>query len=198
MGALAVFLLSLIPIAAARQQPQGTTVTVVGLVTVPSGDFASSSGDEGFAVLDQTAGIWISVAKNPGLHRGQRVEVTGPLATSNARLQINATSVKPLPGSLLLVTTGQVGAATLGDIITVEGTITQEPQKDDTYGYKMFIDDGSGAAQIYLNRTTDIDPHAAYLKKGKRLRVTGFGNQYNSAYEVDPRDRRDLVPLPAK
>src|ERR1700750_3519055 len=53
-----------IPIVTARVQAQGTTVAVMGLVTVPSGNFRSSSEDEGFAIQDQTAGIWISVKKN--------------------------------------------------------------------------------------------------------------------------------------
>lgn len=190
-----------IPIAAARQQGQGATVTVVGLVTVPSGDFKSSSDDEGFAVQDQTAGIWVSVAKNLHLHLGQKVQVSGTLGTSAGKLQIQSATVKPLAGTVLRVATGQVGAATLGDIITIEGTITSAGvTKDLPYGWKLWVDDGSGAAQVYLNRTTDIDPHAPYLKAGKRLRVTGFGNQYTAGsintYEVDPRSKRDLTPLP--
>lgn len=185
-----------IPIAAARQQAQGAAVTVLGLVTVPSGDFTSSSGDEGFAVQDQTAGIWVAAAKNLHLHRGQRVLVSGTIGTNAGKLQIAPASITPMPGSTLRVATGQVGTATLGDIVTIEGTITQNVVDDLPYGYKLFLDDGSGAAQVYLNKSTDINPHAPYLKAGRRLRVTGFGNQYNTAYEVDPRSRRDLVPLP--
>jgi hypothetical protein len=66
-----------IPIVTARVQAQGTTVAVMGLVTVPSGNFRSSSGDEGFAIQDQTAGIWISVKKNLKFKVGQRVLVSG-------------------------------------------------------------------------------------------------------------------------
>lgn len=187
-----------IPIATARQQAQGTTVTVLGLVTVPSGAFASSSGDEGFAVQDQTAGIWVSVTKDLHLRVGQRVEVTGVLGQNENKLQIvpaDASGVKVLPGSGLRIATGKIGAATLGYIVTVEGTVTQAPARDESYGYKMLLDDGSGAVQVYLNTSTNIDPHAPYLAAGRRLRVTGFGNQYSTTYEVDPRSRADLVPL---
>jgi DNA/RNA endonuclease YhcR with UshA esterase domain len=186
-----------IPIAAARQQAQGAKVTVVGLVTVPSGDFSSSSGDQGFAIQDQTAGIWVSVAKNLHLRLGQKVQVSGTLGTSAGKLQIASATVKPLAGKMLRVATGQVGAATLGYVITIEGTITAAGVTDDLpYGYKLWLDDGSGSAQVYLNKSTDIDPKAPYLKAGRRLRVTGFGNQYETTYEVDPRSRRDLTPLP--
>lgn len=183
-----------VPIAAARQQAQGTSVTVEGLVTVPSGDFRSSSSDEGFAVQDQTGGIWVSVTKNLHLRVGQRVRVSGTLGESEEKLQIVASpaDVQRLPGQELRVATGQVGAATLGFLLTVEGTVTQPVEKDLPYGYKVFIDDGSGPVQIYLNASTDIDPLSPWFKPGRKIRVTGFGNQYGTAYEVDPRSRRDI------
>ncbi len=183
-----------IPIAAARQQAQGTTVTVEGLVTVPSGDFSSSSEDEGFAIQDQTAGIWISLAQNLHLRLGQRVEVTGTLGQSEEKLQIvtSPAQVKRLPGKELRVATGQVGAATLGYLITVEGTVTQPVEDDPPYGYKVFIDDGSGSVQIYLNASTNINPRSPLFKPGRKIRVVGFGNQYGDVYEVDPRSRRDV------
>lgn len=186
---------SFIPIAKARQQAQGTAVTVVGLVTVPSGDFSSSSGDEGFAIQDQTAGIWVSVKKNPHLLTGQKVQITGILGASNQKLQIVPSKVEKLAGRQLRVCTGEVGPATMGYLITVEGTITsQGVQKDLPDGWKLWLDDGSGQAQVYINKSTDIDAYAPYLKPGRKLRVTGFANQYDKAYEVDPRSKKDLEP----
>lgn len=186
-----------VPIAAARQQTQGTTVTVEGLVTVPSGDFRSSSSDEGFAIQDQTGGIWVSLSKNLRLRLGQRVWVTGTIGESEEKLQLltDPAGVQRLPGRQLRVATGQVGTATLGFLITVEGTVTQPVEDDLPYGYKVFIDDGSGAVQIYLNASTDIDPKAPVFKQGRKIRVTGFGNQYGTTYEVDPRSRRDIQPV---
>jgi hypothetical protein len=188
-----------IPIAAARTQTQGTTVAVMGLVTVPSGNFRSSSEDEGFAIQDQTAGIWISVKKDLRLEIAQRVLITGTLGQSVGKLQIAPNSpadVEALPGVRLRVATGQVGVATLGYLISVEGTITQDGVVADLpYGYKVFVNDGSGVAQVYLNASTNINPRAPYLKPGRQLRVTGFGSQYNTTYEIEPRDRRDLEPV---
>jgi hypothetical protein len=88
----------------------------MGLVTVPSGDFRSSSEDEGFAIQDQTAGIWISVKKNLKFKVGQKVLVSGTLGQSFGKLQIvpnNLADVEALPGVKLRVATGQVGMATL-------------------------------------------------------------------------------------
>ena len=187
-----------IPIAAARAQAQGTTVTVIGLVTVPSGTFRSSSEDEGFAIQDQTGGIWVSVKKNPELALGQKVMVTGTLGTSAGKLQIVPTDVVKLSGTDLSVATGQVGKATLGFLITIEGTVAKPLVADLPYGYKLFLNDGSGIAQVYLNASTNIDPKAPYLAVGQRLRVTGFGSQYDTTYEVEPRSKMDLTPLAKK
>lgn len=189
-----------IPIVTARVQPQGTTVAVMGLVTVPSGNFQSSSADEGFAIQDQTAGIWISVRKKLKFKIGQRVLVTGTLGESFGKLQIvpgDVADVKAFPGGKLRVATGQVGKATLGYLISVEGTITQDGVVDDLpYGYKVFLNDGSGVVQVFLSESTKIDPRVLNLKPGRQLRVTGFGSQYNKTYEIEPRHRRDLEPLP--
>jgi DNA/RNA endonuclease YhcR with UshA esterase domain len=188
-----------IPIAAARAQAQGTTFTIMGLVTVPSGNFRSSSEDEGFAIQDQTAGIWISVKKDLGFEVGQRVLVTGTLGQSVGKLQIvpkSPAGIEVLRGVRLRVATGQVGMATLGYLISVVGTITQDGVVADLpYGYKVFLNDGSGVVQVYLNASTNINPRAPYLKPGRQLRVTGFGSQYNATYEIEPRDRRDLEPI---
>ena len=188
-----------IPIVTARGQPQGSTVAVMGLVTVASGDFRSSSGDEGFAIQDQTAGIWISVKKNLNFKIGQRVLASGILGESFGKLQIvpnSVADVEALPGAKLRVATAQVGRATLGYLISVEGTITQDGVVNDLpYGSKVFLNDGSGAVQVFLSASTNIDPRALDLKPGRQLRVTGFGSQYNTTYEVEPRNRRDLEPI---
>jgi len=188
-----------IPIVTARNQPQGATVAVMGLVTVPSGSFRSSSGDEGFAIQDQTAGIWIGVKENLKLKIGQKVLVRGTLGESNGKLQIVPNSpadVQALAGAKLRVATGQVGKATLGYLISIEGTITQDGVVDDRpYGYKLFLNDGSGVVQVFLSASTNIDPRAPYLKPGRRLRATGFGSQYNATHEIEPRNRRDLEPI---
>ena len=86
--------------------------------------------------------------------------------------------------------------ATLGAIITIEGTVTQAAADDLPYGYKLLVDDGSGAVQVYVNKSTDIDPRSPRLRRGKRVRITGFGSQYSTTYEIEPRDARDVVPLP--
>src|SRR5262245_46528410 len=70
----------LISIAEARTLPLGTIVTIDGSVTVPSGAFSSSTFDQGFAIQDQTGGIYVSTSDNLGFTFKQQVRVTGELA----------------------------------------------------------------------------------------------------------------------
>lgn len=192
--ATSAFGADLLPIAKARMQAVGTEVTVIGLVTVTPGSFTSSTSDAGFAIQDQTGGIWIAAKELTKLRRDQKVRVTGTLGESNAKLQIVPAKIEPLSGRDLRVATGQVGAPILGFIISIEGTITDRGVVDDLpYGYKLFVDDGSGAAQVYISASTGIDPK--FLKAGRRVRVTGFASRYDAAFEVEVRSRRDLQPL---
>lgn len=176
-----------IPIAAARTKSIGANVTVMGLVSVPAGAFASSA-DNGFAVEDQTGGIWVSTQENLKLALGQRVLVTGTLATSFAKLQLNAGEVTRLDGRELRVATGEVGAATLGDIITVEGTIARITD-DSPYGTKLFVNDGSGEAQLFVATSTGI---TTQFEAGQRIRATGFGSVYEKTYELEVRAQGDV------
>src|SRR5215510_9749337 len=131
------------PIAAARDLPLGTTVTIEGQVTVPSGLFSSASlEDQGFAIQDVTGGIYVRMDTNLGLHRNQQVRVTGTLGQSFNILFLDAepSGVELLPSSPLLIATGEVGDATEGLIITVAGVVTGIFD-DPGFGVQFTVDD---------------------------------------------------------
>jgi len=185
-----------IPIAVARHLPLGTVVTVEGSVTVPSGVFASSFFDEGFAVQDLTGGIYVSMADNLGLRFRQEARVTGTLADSGGLLILiplsdadvsthgRGLNVLPLP-----VRTGAIGEATEGRIVLVAGRITRL-EDDEPFGQKVFVNDGSGEIRVFLNNGAGIS--VAGLAPGQLIFVTGFSGQFID-YEIDPRFPTDLV-----
>jgi hypothetical protein len=185
-----------ISIAAARHLPLGTVVTVEGSVTVPSGVFASSFFDEGFAIQDLTAGIYVSMADNLGLRFRQEARVTGTLMDSGGLLILVPLSdgdvsthglglvVLPLP-----TRTGSIGEATEGRIVLVAGRITRL-EDDEPFGQKVFINDGSGEIRIFLNNGAGIS--VAGLAPGQLIFVTGFSGQFID-YEIDPRFPTDLI-----
>lgn len=190
-----------VPIADARALPLGTVVTVEGSITVPSGDFAASTFDQGFGVQDSSGGLYVSIQDNLGLNFHRRVRVTGTLDDDGFNLLVlrpaAASDVEILPGASRVeaepVATGDVSEATEGRLVEVAGVVTRGPTDDLPFGYSVFIDDGTGETQIFIPATTGVNPfRIPYVEVGASLRVTGFSAQFLSQYEVLPRFRGDI------
>ena len=188
-----------ISIAAARSLPLGTVVTIDGSVTVASGAFSSSTFDQGFAIQDQTGGLYISVADNLGFAPRQQVRVTGKLADSFGLLiLIEVTDIKAHGRGpkvqALPVATGAVGEATEGKLVKITGTITQPIFNDLPFGFIIFVNDGSGEVHSFVSASTGID--VSGLSLGQTIEVTGFSGQFDDHFEVDPRVQGDIKVVP--
>jgi len=176
-------------IAEARAMPLGTVVTIEGTVTTPSGVFASSFFDEGFAVQDETAGIFVSFPDTDiGVQPPRRVRVTGVLQDSSGLLVIAPASVKDVkvkgrdkPVEPTWVRTGSVGESTEGSLVRAVGVITQGPIVDGDFGHKFFIDDGSGPINVDVNLGTKVD--VSPLAVGQRATVTVFSSEFDGVPE---------------
>lgn len=196
--ALPVAAAAAVPIAAVRDLPLGTSVTVEGRVTVPSGLFESASlEDQGFVVQDATGGIYVNVATDLGIHRNQQVRVTGILGeVYNIRfLGTDPAGVELLPAAPLLVATGEVGAATEGLIISVSGVVTREVFDERPWGFQFAVDDGSGEIAVFVHESTGINPlEIPFIAVGERIRVTGYSGRFANEFELQPRFPNDLRP----
>ncbi|MEA2757360.1 MAG: hypothetical protein QOJ54_3649 [Aliidongia sp.] len=186
-------------IAEARTRPVGTSVTVEGTVSSPSGDFASSFSDEGFGLQDRSAGLYVSLKDNLKLAPPARVRVTGMIEDHSGLLVIvpadpagvehRGTGPAVVPRA---VKTAAIGEATEGRIVRVTGKLTQAPESDGAYGFKFWVNDGSGAALIFVNTQTGIAMDRLPAV-GARVSVTGFSSQYDTHYEIDPRSLADIA-----
>jgi hypothetical protein len=188
-------------IAAARSLPLGTVVTIDGSVTVPSGAFGSSTFDQGFAIQDRTGGIYISTPDNLGLALRQQVRVTGKLADTvlpGLLVLVDVTEVRPHGSGPKVppvpVSTGDVGEATEGTLVTITGTITQPIVNDLPFGFIIFVNDGSGEVHSFVCASTGID--VSGLSPGQTIEITGFSGQFASDFEVDPRLQSDIRVIP--
>ncbi|SDM41434.1 single stranded DNA-binding domain-containing protein [Allokutzneria albata] len=184
------------PIADARALPLGTTVTVEGTATTPSGAFESSFYDKGFALQDRSAGIYVKTASDLGVRPGRRARVTGVLTDSSGLLTIVPSAngvalgrwgapVLPEP-----VRTAAVGESTEGRLVQAIAKITKPVENDLPYGHKVYVDDGSGEVVVFVNTRTGIG--VGRLAVGDWVRVVGFSSQYSDHYEIDPRFSRDV------
>jgi DNA/RNA endonuclease YhcR with UshA esterase domain len=82
-----------------------------------------------------------------------------------------------------------------GLLIEVEGTITRGPTNDLSFGYSVFLDDGTGETQIFIPASTGVNLFdIPFVTPGNRIRVSGFGGQFQAQYEVLPRFRGDIHP----
>jgi DNA/RNA endonuclease YhcR with UshA esterase domain len=178
----------------ARGMSMGEPVRVSGTVTVQSGAFASSISS-GFAVQDDSAGIYV-VDSNHAFKLGDRVKVTGNRGAEFGQLNIILESAERLAGSGTVnpkpVKTGNAGEAKEGVLIRVEGYVTQT-KSDLPYGYKAFIDDGSGEFLIFVNASTGLVENARDWKVGDFVSVIGFSGQYENTDEIIPRVLSDIT-----
>jgi hypothetical protein len=171
------------PIAVARHHALGTTVSVLGSVTVQSGAF-----DAGFAIQGVVDGIYVLDAGGAARNVGDVVQVTGTLVDNYGLLSIQPTSVNlvlkapPIPAHPR--TTGSVGEATEGQLLHLHGTMVGPLVDDSPYGYKLEIDDGSGPVQIFLYPGTGIS--TAGLVPGAEIETSCFSSQFDTHYECDP------------
>jgi len=192
-----------ISIADARNEPLGTVVTVEGSVTVPSGDFSSSTFDQGFGLQDETGGIYVSTADNPNLNFHRRVQVTGVVGDDGFGLLVlrpaSLADVVTLGGASpvepTVVATGDVSEATEGLLVEVTGVLSRPIVNDLPYGYQVFVNDGSGETQIFIAASTGINPFTIpFIERGRAITVVGYSGQFLSQYEVLPRHRGDIHP----
>jgi DNA/RNA endonuclease YhcR with UshA esterase domain len=186
-----------ITIAQARSLPLGTVVTINGVVTVPSGAFSSSTFDQGFAIQDQTGGIYVSTSDNLGFTLRTQVRVTGTLADTvlpGLLVLVNVTETKPHGSGFkvqpLSVATGDVGEATEGSIVRITGTISQPIVNDLPFGFIIVVNDGTGDVNVFVCASTGIN--VSGLSQGQTIEVTGFSGQFADHFEVDPRMQDDI------
>ncbi len=188
---------SAIPIAEARAMPEGTAVTVVGTVIVPTNVHYPNNWHT--HIQDATGGILIfNLDGIPTTALGQRIEVTGVITTFNCDTEIRPISVTivgndelPVP---LAKSTGQINEEAEGWLVKVSGEITGFA----TAGPHQTIDvnDGSGVATILIRQETSID--ISSLETGTRGSFVGVAHQYDESgvcdtgYQVTPRYQTDL------
>jgi hypothetical protein len=183
------------PIAAARALPLASEVAVAGVVTVPTGAL-----DAGFAVQDATGGIYVNAADSTVRYAvGERVRVRGTSMDNHGMRGIAPSVVEragearaPAPRD---VRTGEVGEATEGWLVRVRGAVVGGVVDDRPYGWKVYVDDGSGRLLVFVGVATGIDV-SRFITPGQRVQITGLSGQYDDHHEILPRGPADVVLLP--
>jgi DNA/RNA endonuclease YhcR with UshA esterase domain len=184
----------------ARALVAGSITTIKGTVTVPSGAFVSSTYDQGFAIQDKNGGIYISTQTNHRLKLGDTAEVTGILGQT-----FGLTIVTPGSGRSVLIkrdndtvtpqriATGKVKEASEGRLVIIHGVVSQAVASDLPYGYKFYVNDGTGEIQVFISTSCNLD--LSQMSLGQKVSITGFSGQFDTTYEVQPRIQKDIKVL---
>ena len=186
-------------IAEARGLALDSEATIEGYVTAAPGTFQSAIGDQGFALQDKTGGIYVSVSQAPAFGLGDHVRVHGTLTevAEFTTLEANEADVEVISGTQAVapvpIATGEVGEPNEGLLVEIQGTVTQPVVDDSPYGFKVYLDDGSGEIQVFVHLLAGapvID--LSGLDVDVALEVVGLSAQYEATREVTPRIAEDL------
>ena len=141
---------------------------VDGVVTVAPRTF-----DDGFALQDASADIYVARALDQAIELGSRVRVWGTLAAPDKRIRVEPTALQITgQGSALApleVATGDVGPATEGRLIAVRGHVAGAILDDRPRGSKLYVNDGSGPLLVCIAAATSID--GTRYRAGQELRI---------------------------
>ena len=91
------------------------------------------------------------------------------------------------------IATGSVNEASEGRLVTIRGNVSQAVSSDLPYGYKFYVNDGSGEIQVFVSTSSNLD--LSQMSLGKAVSITGFSGQFDTTYEVQPRIKEDLKVL---
>lgn len=144
----------IVSIAAARAQANGSTATIIGVLTTPLG--ALETGRKAF-VQDATAGIaiYLDTAVVGALSAGSLVQATGTLDDRFAErtLRVNLVDLVPLGDDVLpapmVASTGSIGEDVEGSRVLVAGVTVGSPS-DLADGLGLMVDDGSGQVRVIV------------------------------------------------
>jgi uncharacterized protein YdeI (BOF family) len=181
----------------ARHMDVDSWVTIRGQITVPPGIF----GERTAYLQDKTGGIKLYLPEDHGLWAqvGERWQVTGHTRMYYGELEIRVSErgdvrtletrdpVPPLP-----IGTGVMVEPYEGTLVQLSGWAVEFER-----GGGFWIDDGTGWAQIYLDRDAAIA--RPWLEVGQPVQIVGIVSQYVQegplvgGYRLMPRYPFDLV-----
>jgi predicted extracellular nuclease len=175
---------------------EDSTVTVTGIVTVPSGVFATTKTD--IYIQDQTGGVDVYDYTVRDLKLGDSLVVTGTVTVYRGKVELTSPQIEwkdsnhvvPAPTPL---TCNQMNhtRSKLGSLVVLHGVSSTSLLVS---GSTTLVDT-SGSAELYPNSTTDVN---GFVMVQDTFSLIGILSQYdasapyNSGYEIVPRWRTDF------
>jgi hypothetical protein len=185
----------------AKQQPQGSSVTIAGIVTARPGRYRAAN--DNLYLQDPTGGIQVfGVPASLGLQEGDSIEVTGTLATFSTQLQITSPRIAPnirrgaeVPEPATL-TTAQLAATTNPLSPTVGRLARVRRVTVGTFASgNAPMNDGSGAAVVRLDGNANTTIGTGRFTAGTCYDITGIVGFFNNVTQLQPRGPFDVTEV---
>ena len=116
--------------------------------------------------------------------------VTGALGCRGATRGTTQAAVDSPP----MLQTGSLDQAASGSRVRIQGRVTRI-QDDSPYGHKLWLDDGTGEAQVFIDARTELIRQSNAWRVNDVLLVTGETASYRNVMEVLPKVASDVVVL---
>jgi len=204
--------ITITPIAEVKTAAEGTEFTIEGTATVSVYD-GSSENNTGFFdsiyVQDATGGINLFPVADE-IQAGQRIRVNGVVSSYQGEVQLAVTDIKIIDPAIVPVlptvvsTKDAMAAANTGRLIKTSGIVTHIVSEPNGVINQITIDDGTGAAIVYINAYITPGKSLSFVTVGTNISVMGLGSigeNYTSTTEFLPRirvrDRGEIKPAAA-
>lgn len=197
---------SAIPIAVARSLPDGSEVTIEGVVTMYPGGFFAGSSSAKFYVEDESGGVQVFADGgrfDVEVELGDLVRVSGRTELFRDSLEVipedNLADIETIddsgPAAIpteITIVANETDDAVLGRLNVMEGTA--ERIEEFSYHYEVDLQDEAGERTLlYIEKDTGIE--ADPLTIGSRYRVTGISELASGVRQLKPRLQSDIVEV---
>lgn len=182
---------TLVPIAAARAASNGELLGIEGQVIYTPGMYHPNA----WGIQDASGGIAVFYSPPPLLNLGDTVRLAATrdtfqneeeMATPVLYFTNGGPGPEPAP---LPFSTGQIAAGSSeGWLAIITGTVSNL-----SCPTQFYLDDGTGAARVYVDADTGIDVCGGGLQNGLTAVVTGFSTQFQDDFEIKPRRPADVL-----
>lgn len=179
-------------IAEARTQPEGTLVTVEGVVTTEPGAF----GGQAFYLQDDTGGIYVFQTQS-GFHQGDKIKITAPLVLYNTELElttpvsIEKTGTAPLPEAVPVDRIDDSNQGQLVELQNVEirNIITASPSGS----FEFDAVKGEVSNHVRVDVRTGLSLSEFPYEEGQVVTVKGVSAIFRGLYQLKPRGLDDFA-----
>ncbi|GGE44942.1 hypothetical protein GCM10011391_24730 [Pullulanibacillus camelliae] len=185
----------LMPIAKARAEQDGGSVTVEGVVTTTPGIW----GGQGFYLQDASGGVYVYQSKESNLKIGDKVKISAKKTTYNGEVELSdliqftpeGTAEVPKPQVV-----SEVSDSNQGELVTLEDIKVKNISDPDSYGtFKFDAVNGKHTTRVRIDSRSGLD-YTDFTKKYKRnatLTLTGVASIFKGTYELKPRSESDIA-----